>query len=209
MIRVIIAEDHQALIDGIESFFEYNDDIKIIASANNGKELIPLVKNLNPDVVITDIRMPCMDGIEATSIITSSNLKTNVLAFTMFDQPEAVNKMLKAGAKGYILKNSGLKIMIEAIKAVAEGNEYFDPNVLVNLKKQKKETINQRRGILSKREKEILSHIAEGKKTIEIAKALKITTHTVNSHRKNINRKLGLEPHADLMKIAVEKKYDF
>ena len=123
MIKVIIAEDHQALIDGIKSYFKDKEDIKIVAAALNGKELIELVRKYRPDVVITDIRMPVMDGIEATSIIRRRFKKVNILAFTMFDQPNAVNKMIEAGALGYILKNSGLKIMIEAIETVAKGEK--------------------------------------------------------------------------------------
>ena len=210
MIRVIIAEDHQALIDGIESFFFNNDDIEIIASALNGKELVKLVFQYKPDVVITDIRMPIMDGIEATKKIKKRFKKSvHVLAFTMFDQPNAVNQMIDAGAIGYILKNSGLKIMIEAIKTVAKGEKYFDPNVLINLEKQKGVQKTQKKGILSRREKEILNLIAQGKKSIEIADKLCITKYTVDTHRKNIIKKLGLVNNSDLMKVAVEQKYNF
>lgn len=207
MIRVVLAEDHQSLIDGVESFFYNNDDIDIIASALNGKELIKLVERYRPDVVITDIRMPQLNGIEATKVITEKFKNIHVMAFSMFDQPNAVNKMLDAGAIGYILKNSGLKIMIEAIKTVAKGKKYFDPNVLVNLKKSK--DVVQKRGVLSKREKQILNLIADGKKTAEISEILFIAVNTVNSHRKNIIKKLGLSSHSDLVKIAVESRYDF
>ena len=210
MIKVIIAEDHQALIDGIESFFADHKDIKIIASALNGKDLVDLVFKLKPKVVITDIRMPIMDGIEATKIIKNRYKKSvHVLAFTMFDEANAVNQMLNAGAIGYILKNSGLKIMTEAITAVSKGEKYFDPNVLINLEKEKIASKHQKKGILSRREKEILSLIAKGKKSAEIAKELFITKYTVDTHRKNISKKLRLENNADLMKVAVERKYIF
>jgi len=209
MIRVVIAEDHQALIDGIESFFHNNEEIEIIGAALNGKELIKLVKKYRPNVVITDIRMPIMDGIEATRRIKKVYTKVHVLAFTMFDQPKAVNQMLDAGALGYILKNSGLKIMIEAIKTVAKGEKYFDPNVLINLEKGKLQQNTQKKGILSRREKEILNLIAQGKKSLEISDLLSITKYTVDTHRKNIIKKLGLESNSDLMKVAVEQKYTF
>ena len=209
MIKVIIAEDHQALIDGVKSFFHKNEEIKIVAAALNGKELIELVRKHRPDVVITDIRMPVMDGIEATAEIRRRFKQVNILAFTMFDQPTAVNKMVEAGALGYILKNSGLKIMIEAIEAVAKGEKYFDPNVLINLENEKNKRKVQKKGILSTRQIEILNLIAVGTKSTDIAKMLCISKNTVDTHRRNIIRKLGLDPNTDLRKIAIERRYNF
>ena len=106
MIRLAIAEDHQSLIDGIKLLLEYEEDISIIGTANDGEALLDVVRLKQPNVVITDIRMPKMDGISATKIIKKEFPKTKVLAFTMFDQTEAIEQMLDAGANGYILKNS-------------------------------------------------------------------------------------------------------
>ncbi len=213
MIKVVIAEDHQSLIDGVESFFNFHDDIKIIGSANNGKELLKVLKKRNPDVIIMDIRMPIMDGIEATKQIKELYPTINVLAFTMFDQPNAIKKMLKAGAIGYILKNSGLKIMLEAIKSVAEGKEYFDPNVLISLEKNKtEETLEkntQKKGVLSRREKEIMQLIIDGKTSAEIGEILFIAKSTVDRHRSNMMRKLGFTSQNDLLKYAIEKRMNF
>jgi two-component system nitrate/nitrite response regulator NarL len=211
MIRVVFAEDHQALIDGVESFFEFNDDVSIIGTANDGDQLVKMVRLKQPDIVITDIRMPIMDGIQATRIIKKEFPHINVLAFTMFDQPNAVNQMLEAGAHGYILKNSGLKIMLEAIHAVANKKQYFDPNVLLNIEKEKMEEDNkiQKKGILSRREKQIMLLIADGKISSEIAEALHISKNTVETHRKNMIRKLNLSSYNELLKYAIEKKYEF
>ncbi len=211
MIRVIFAEDHQALIDGVSSFFKDYEEIEIIGTALNGEELIEMVRLMKPNVVITDIRMPIMDGIQATKIIKKEFPHINVLAFSMFDQPKAVDQMLKAGAHGYILKNSGLKIIREAIKKVAIGKKYFDPNVLANLKKYriKEKRKVQKKGILSRREKEILHLIANGKKSSDIGEKLGISKFTVDTHRKNMTRKLGITTSTDLVKFAIEKKYDF
>lgn len=212
MIKVVIAEDHQALIDGVESFFDYHEEIEIIGSANNGKELLKIVQRTRPDVVITDIRMPIMDGIEATKQLVKLYPEINILAFTMFDQPNAIKRMLNAGARGYILKNSGLKIMLEAIKKVANNEKYFDPNVLINLEKEKeeqKEIKNQKRGILSRREREILQLITENKTSLEISEILNIAKTTVDTHRKNMYRKLRLTSQNDLLKYAMEKKLNF
>jgi len=213
MIKVVIAEDHQSLIDGVQSFFNYNEEIEIIGTANNGQELLSVLKKRKPDVIIMDIRMPVMDGIEATKQLKEIYPTINVLAFTMFDQPNAIKKMLKAGATGYILKNSGLKIMLEAIRAVSEGKQYFDPNVLINLEKNKEEDAlkknTQKKGVLSRREKEILQLIIEGKTSAEIGETLFIAKTTVDKHRRNMMQKLRLTSQNDLLKYAMEKRMGF
>lgn len=112
MIRLAIAEDHLALIDGIRIFFEYEEDIEFVGFAQNGQELCELAKRKRPNLIITDIRMPVMDGIEATRKILKNYPEIKIIAFTMFDQDAAVSQMLKAGAKGYILKNSSLKELL-------------------------------------------------------------------------------------------------
>jgi len=209
MIKVVIGEDHQSLIDGLASFFKDDGNIKVIGSALNGEDLFDLVVALRPRIVLMDIRMPKQDGFLTTKKIKQRFKSIHVIAFTMFDQPAAVNKMLDAGAIGYILKNSGLKIMTEAIETVAKGTPYFDPNVLVNLEKEKRKEKNQKKRKLSKREREILILIGEGLKSQEIANKLSITLNTVNTHRKNIIRKLNLEPNTDLKQYAIERRYDF
>lgn len=213
MIKIIIAEDHQMLIDGVQSFFEYDDEVNIIATANNGDELVKQVRLKQPRLVITDIRMPLMDGIEATRKIKSEFPHIKVLAMTMFDQPEAIKQMLDAGATGYILKNSGIKMLSKAIHAVAKGETFFDPNVAFNFMNNyigenvsigKSET-----PVLSNREKEILHLIANGKTSKEISEHLFIAKTTVDTHRKNMIRKLQLTNGNELVKYAIDKKYQF
>src|SRR5690606_27629102 len=114
-ITIVIAEDHQALIDGMKLFLEYESDIKLVGEANDGEHLVELVRKTNPNVVITDIRMPKCDGISATRIIKKEFPETKIIAFSMFDQPEAIQQMKAAGASGYIMKNSPLKKVIDAI----------------------------------------------------------------------------------------------
>ena len=195
MITVIMAEDHQMLIDGVKSFFEYNDEINIIGSVNNGDELIKLVSLKQPKLVITDIRMPIMDGIQATKIIKQKLPHIHVLAMTMFDQADAIKQMLDAGATGYILKNSGIKMLSKAIVAVANGETFFDPNVAFNFMNNYIDdnvTVGKsNKIILSNREKEILSLIANGKTSKEISETLFIAKTTVDTHRKNMIRKLN------------------
>lgn len=213
MITIAIAEDHQMLIDGVISFFEYNDNIKIVGTANNGLELIELVNKKQPKLVITDIRMPKMNGIEATKHIKKKHPHIKVLAMTMFDQHEAIKQMIDAGATGYILKNSGIKMLSKAIEEVCNGNTFFDPNVAFNFMNQ---YVNHNVSIgkesvvmLSKREKEILHLIGRGLTSKQIADELFIAKSTVDTHRKNMMRKLDLEGTNELIKYALNKKYEF
>ncbi|MFS4493719.1 response regulator [Maribacter sp. 2308TA10-17] len=204
MITVAIAEDHQALIDGIQSYLEYEDDITIVGHANDGEELLELIEKRPTNIVLCDIRMPKVDGIAAAKIIQKKFPQTKVVAFTMFDQEEAIRQMLDAGAVGYILKNSSLKVVLEAIRAVAEGKTYFDQKI--HLPSAEK---NKSKSILSSREKEILVLVGRGRTSHEIADELFIGKSTVDTHRKNMIRKLGLSGAGELLRYALEKKYDF
>ncbi|WP_339658512.1 response regulator transcription factor [uncultured Polaribacter sp.] len=213
MITIIMAEDHQMLIDGVQSFFEYSDEVSFIATANDGEELVKLVDLKKPKLVLTDIRMPRMDGIEATKIIKKKHPYIHVLAMTMFDQPDAIKQMLDAGATGYILKNSGIKMLSKAIESVANGETFFDPNMAFNfMNSYIDDNVNigkTNKIILSNREKEILNLIANGKTSKNIADILFIAKSTVDTHRKNMIRKLELSSGNELIKYAIDKKYDF
>ncbi len=206
MIRLAIAEDHQSLIDGIELLLKYEDDIEIVGTVNDGDALLKLVRLKEPNVVITDIRMPKMDGIEATKTIKKEFPHTKILGFTMFDQTEAIQQMLDAGACGYLLKNSPLSEVLKAVREVYKGNTYYDANISIpNPEKNTKKA----KGILTKRQTEILALIAKGKTSREIADELFIGIHTVDTHRKNMIRILGLQGKGELMRYAIEKKYRF
>ncbi|WP_422348813.1 response regulator [Flagellimonas sp.] len=204
MITVALAEDHQALIDGIRSYVRYEDDLKVIGHANNGEELLKIVRLKQPKVVLCDIRMPKLDGIEATKIILKELPYTKIVAFTMFDQDEAVRQMLEAGAHGYILKNSSLDVVLEAIRAVASGKTFYDRKL--HLPHTEK---NSSKSVLSSREREILQLIAKGRTSHQISEELFIGKSTVDTHRKNMIRKLGLSGAGELLRYAVEKKYEF
>jgi two-component system nitrate/nitrite response regulator NarL len=207
MIRLAIAEDHQSLIDGLELLLKYEENIEIVGAANDGEELLEVVRRKEPHVVITDIRMPKMDGIQATRIIKEEFPHIKVLAFTMFDQEEAVTQMLRAGATGYILKNTSLKEVLTAILTVADGDSYYDGNI--NVTDTKDVNSVSSKGLLTKRQKEILGLVAQGKTSREIAEELFIGIHTVDTHRKNMMRILGIKGKGELLRYALEKKYDF
>ncbi|MBU2928417.1 response regulator transcription factor [Winogradskyella psychrotolerans] len=206
MIRLAIAEDHQSLIDGIKLLLEYADDIDIVGTANDGETLLDLVRLKQPNLVITDIRMPKMDGITATKEIKKEWPHIKVLGFTMFDQKDAINQMLDAGASGYLLKNSPLEEVLKAVRAVYHGNTYFDANIEIEVEN---DTNKKAKSILTKRQVEILSFVAQGKTSREIADELFIGVHTVDTHRKNMIRILGLQGKGELMRYALEKKYRF
>lgn len=205
MIRLVIAEDHKALVDGIRVFIEYEKDIEFLGYAANGRELIDIVEKKQPNVVITDIRMPVMDGIEATRTIHKKNPEIKVIAFTMFDQDNAVEQMLKAGAKGYILKNASLKDLLIAIRKVHSGDVYYDPNI----KADSEENVAKKKPLLTRRQQEILKLVGRGKTNQEIADTLFIGKTTVETHRKNMIRKLNLQGSGELLRYALECKYDF
>jgi len=204
MIRIIIAEDHQALIDGIKLSLKTEIDIQVIGEANDGEELIKLVRLKRPDVVITDIRMPKCDGITATRTIKAEFPNIHIIAFSMFDQYEAVAQMRDAGASGYILKNSPLAKLVEAIRTVVKNVSFFDNKIA-----GEKSKIDEDYTLMSKREKQIIRLIGEGKTSHEISDILDIGKATVDTHRKNILKKLSLQGKSDLVRFAIEKKYDF
>ena len=203
MITLAIAEDHQALIDGMKLLFKDEADIMIVGEANDGEALIELVKNKRPSIVITDIRMPKCDGIVATKIIKEKYPLTKVIAFSMFDQEEAIEQMKVAGASGYIMKNSSLQTLLDAIRSVARNETFFD-NAITARDEGSKETI-----IISSREKEILRLVGEGKSSQEIADILTIGKATVDTHRKNLMKKINIKGRTELIRFAVERKYDF
>jgi two-component system nitrate/nitrite response regulator NarL len=207
MTTLAIAEDHQSLIDGISLLFQNEKRFKIVGMANDGERLLEIVENKKPMVVLTDIRMPKIDGITVTKLIKKSHPNTKIIAFTMFDQQAAIKQMLEAGACGYILKNSGLADVKKAIEEVSNGNTYYDP--AIDLSFLKEENNDPEKSLLSKTEKAVLRLIGQGKTSNEIAEIRFCSVSTVETHRKNMMRKLDLHGKGELLRYAIEKKYDF
>ena len=208
MITIAIAEDHQALMDGIHLLLKYKEEISIIGMCNDGEELLNIVRNKQPNVVLTDIKMPKMDGISATKIIKKEFPHIRIIAFSMFDQEEAIHQMIEAGASGYLLKNSPLEEVLNAIKSVANGTTYFDSSIdRTLLDPESKKT--KAKPLLSKSENEILKLIGQGKSSREIANIRFTAISTVEKHRKNMIFKLEFSGKGELLRYAIEKKYDF
>lgn len=204
-IKIIIADDHQLFIDGLRSILSKELDVSIIAEASNGLELIKLLENnLIPDIIITDIRMPIMDGISATKVIAKEYPNIPVLALTMFDQSVDVYEMLEAGAKGYVTKEVDQQELIKAIHTIISGHKYFSKNLSVDYESWFNSEKNGDNIAITKREKEILQLIAKGRTSLEIAQQLKLSKFTIDTHRKNIHKKLGIKSNTGLVNYVIK-----
>ena len=203
-IKLIIADDHQLFREGLVKLLSNSDDIEIIAQAENGKDVIQKAKELKPDIVLMDIGMPEINGIEACRIIRDENPKIYVLALSMHEEKEYIKDILDAGASGYILKNSTYDQLTQAIRSVHKGNKYLSEKVTEIIIQDYLNDTNDEIEKLSKREFEILKLFAEGKSSREIAEGLFISIKTVGTHKQHILKKLDLKTNADMVKYALK-----
>ena len=208
MITIAIAEDHLSVMDGIELLLRYEDNFEIVGTVTNGEDLIELVTKKQPRIVLTDIRMPRIDGIAATKIIKKRFPHVKVIALSMFDQENAIKEMKNAGASGYLIKHSPLKEILNAISVVLDGKEYYDAAIDLSILDNDNNT-QQKKSLLTKSEKAILRLIAQGKTSSEIAAERFTAVSTVEKHRKNMIKKLGLEGRTALYDYAKSKQYNF
>jgi DNA-binding NarL/FixJ family response regulator len=207
MIKIIIADDHQMFIDGIKSLLVNEKGIKLVGEALNGKEVLSLLDKEKADIVLLDVNMPEMDGIEATKQIRQRYPLVKILMLTMYNNQEFVFGLMNAGASGYILKNTGKAELLEAIKSVNEGKTFYSKEVtetiLQNFTKKPEEQ-RVEAAHLTEREKDVLKLIAQEYNTQEIAAKLFISTNTVETHRKNLLSKLQAKNIAGLVKFAIQ-----
>ena len=208
MIKVLLADDHKVLLDGLENLLEGIADITCVGVAMNGAEVMTFMEEHAVDVILMDINMPVMDGIETTKKVREKYPETKVIALTMLEQASFIQLMLKNGASGFLLKNSGKEDVLTAIRAVAAGGQYLGPEatqlLLENLKGQsavKRAFIPK----LTRRESEVLRLMANGHSTQSIADILFISFNTVESHRKNLRSKFGVHNGAELIRMASER----
>ena len=211
IIRVLIVDDHGIVRAGIRSLLEDQPDIEIVGEASSGREAIEQAMRLQPDVVLMDIAMHGLSGLEATQEIREQNPDVNVLALTMHDREEYFFAMLKAGALGYVLKESGPEELLVAIRAVYTGEAYLSPGVtkavLADYLTQRMDKGQSRYYSLTLREKEVFRLAAEGKTSREIAEMLHISPKTVEKHRSSMMRKLNLNNLSELIKYAIRKGF--
>ncbi|MFW5755754.1 MAG: response regulator [Tangfeifania sp.] len=207
-IKVLIADDHQLFREGLVNLISSAPDIEVIAEAKDGKEATEKTKELNPDVVLIDIGMPEMNGIEATRILKKQQSQVKVIAVSMHSDRQFVKGILEAGADGYLLKNCTYRQLIDAIKSVFEGKKYLSDDITEMVIKgylDPAEEVSDNQSELSERELEILKLYAEGKSTREIAEKLFISVKTVGTHKQHIFEKLGLKSNADMVKYAIKE----
>ncbi len=209
-IRVLLAEDHTILRKGLCALLENEFGIEVVGEAGNGKEAIEKAESLKPDVVVLDISLPLLNGIEVTRQLRKKNLEINILILTMHTSDEFVFEVINAGAKGYVIKKAAPDELVSAIHAVFLGHSYFSPEISKMLLDRESESGPMQDEsiiykILTEREREILQLVAEGHSSREISEMLFISIKTVENHRANIMEKLGLHNLAELIKYAISK----
>jgi len=209
-IRVVIADDHAVVREGIKMILGREPDIEVVGEAGNGREALDLVAKTKPHVVVMDISMPEMGGVEATRRVKEAHPKVNVLALTMHEDESYVFQLLKAGASGYVLKRGAAQDLVQAIRSAARGEAFLYPSVARSvladyLKRVEAGEERYRFDGLTDREREILALIAEGLSNQEIAQKLYISIKTVQTHRTHIMEKLDLHNRAQLVRYAIRK----
>ncbi len=207
-IKILLADDHQIIRDGIKLMLKKNSEFEIVKGVGNGQEVIEYLANNAEkiDVVLMDINMPVKNGIEATQYISDYIKGVNVLGLTMHAEETYITSMLKAGALGYVLKESGTEELITAIKSVAEGKKYYSNEVSITMINALMNDDKPKAQVLSDREAEVLGHIANGSTNKEVGEMLFISGRTVETHRRNILDKLNLKNTAELIRYAIENQ---
>ena len=209
-IRVFLADDHLILREGIRALLEKVPDIEMVGEAADGEAAISSIEQLMPDVVLMDITMPGINGLEATRLIKQRYPQIKVLILTMHETDQYLSEMLSAGASGYIVKTTDSSELISAIQEVNEGNVHLYPSIarmLVEDYLHKVTTGEEKKSYngLTPREREVLKHIAEGKQNKEISNFLGISVRTVQAHRTNLMDKIGAHDRTELVKYAIRK----
>ncbi len=208
-VRIILAEDHRITREGLVNLLQERPDMEVVGEAENGREAVRLARELSPDLVIMDVTMPDLNGIDATRIITSGSNNTKVIALSMYSDKQFVQGMIQAGASGYLLKDCAFEELVSAIQAVIQGDTYLSPGIAGIVVQDYLTKLTTDRSsadtVLTNREREVLQLIAEGNSTKEIASRLNVSVKTVETHRRQIMEKLGIFSIAELTKYAIRE----
>ncbi len=209
-IRVLIVDDHTLVREGIRAMLGLISDIEVVGEAANGREALAMIKQLSPDVVLMDLAMPVMGGLEATRMARKKFPEVKVLALTQYDDSEYVIPLIEAGAKGFVTKMAAFSELSTAIQSVYQGQSYLSPSAAAALVEERQSKIGvdpdtDRYHLLSDREREILKLIVEGHTAREIAEMLVVSHKTVEWHKASMMKKLNLRNRTDLIKYAIRR----
>jgi len=210
-IRVLIADDHGVVRRGLRLQLEQHDDFEVVGEASDGREAITLLDKLAPDIIIMDIAMPNLNGIQATAQIVKKNPQVGIIVLSMHSDETYLARTLAAGAKGYLLKDNAEVDLERAVRVVAQGKPYFSPAIANTLLEDYMRQMQQRGlqdsyDLLTEREKEILQLLAEGKTNKDVAQLLNLSPNTVETHRTRLMQKLDLHSTAEIVLYAVRKQ---
>ncbi len=208
--KVLIADDHAIVREGVRMILAKEPDIEVVGEAEDGRQALDLVEQRRPNVVIMDLSMPGMGGIEATKKVKKQHPAVNVLALTMHEDESYVFQLLRAGASGYVLKRAAAQDLVQAVRAAAKGEAFLYPSVARKvvedyLKRVEAGEERERYDGLTEREREILTLIAQGLGNQQIAEKLYISIKTVQTHRAHVLEKLGLHDRTELVRYAIRK----
>lgn len=210
MVQIILADDHAVMRRGLRLLLEQQEDFQVVGEAGNGREAVIMAESLTPDVAVLDITMPNLNGIEAAHQISAKHLGVAIVVLSMHADEGYVLRALKAGARGYLLKESTERDLVQAIRSVIDGKAFFSPIVsrlLVEdyVRQMQAKDLDDSYDLLSPREREILQLVAEGRTNKDIAAMLNLSLYTVETHRSNILEKLNLHSVPELILYAVRK----
>ncbi|HEU0119715.1 MAG TPA: response regulator transcription factor [Bryobacteraceae bacterium] len=210
-IRILLADDHGVVRKGLRFLLSQDAAIEIVAEAEDGREALRLATEWQPNIVIMDIAMPQLNGLDAAAQICKTSPRTAVIMLSMYSDEEFLIRALGAGAKGYLLKDSAEADVLRAVHAVAQGRTYFSPAIAHTLledymRRLSQEGLQDRYDLLTDREREVLQLLAEGRSNKDVAALLNLSVHTVDSHRTNFMQKLGLHNTAEIVIYAMRKK---
>lgn len=201
--RILLADDHAVVRNGFRMILAAQEDMEVVGEASNGREAVDAAARLQPEVVVMDVTMPELNGIEATRRIAEVAPRSRVLALSMHKDAVYVREILRAGAKGYLLKDSGEGDLLIAVRAIARGEAFLSPAVSEGVLTDYRKHVTDPLDLLTTREREVLQWIAEGKTNKEVATALSLSVYTVEAHRGRIMEKLNLHSTGELVRFAV------
>ncbi|MFM2125144.1 MAG: hypothetical protein RL328_1595 [Acidobacteriota bacterium] len=201
--RILLADDHSVVRHGFRRILEAQEDMEVVGEVSNGREAVEQSEQLQPDIIIMDVTMPELNGIEATRRIAEVAPRARVLALSMHRDSVYVREILRAGARGYLLKDSGEADFIAAVRSVARGEGYLSPAVSDAVLSDYRKHVTNPIDLLTSREREVLQLVAEGKSNKEIATSLQLSVYTVEAHRGKIMEKLNLHSASELVRFAI------